>query len=228
MNFFFILLIVIFSVLSGVTANFVNGDDLIVIGKGHAPIYVSNSDTDRFDFSNDGQTDYYVKAHYTGNKNQMYKVDYKIQDECVDGNTFESAKMKLGFTDQNNVWINDEIEAWTPWFKSAKSLDNNRKIDLIYLPPGAIPIPYTSIITGDDVIQGNSKIGSFTHKDSIKELDGQSGWEGSIFFNAPIGNYTMQTIHPATGIDGCDRLAALGIPIIVKNSTSNTGHILNN
>ena len=35
--------------------------DLIVLGKGHAPIYVSNTTSTRFDFDNDGTTDYYVK-----------------------------------------------------------------------------------------------------------------------------------------------------------------------
>jgi hypothetical protein len=216
MNLFFVLTIMIFGISFVVTVDLAYGNDLIIIGKGHAPIYISNSTSDRFDFSNDGKADYYVKAHYTGNKNQMYKVDYKIQDECVDGNTFEYANMKLGFTDQNRVWINDGIEAWTPWFKSAKSFDSNRKIDLVYLPPGSAPTPYPSINNGDDVIQGNSKLGSFTHNESIQELDGQSGWVGSIFFNAPTGNYSMYTILPATGISGCDRLAAFGIPIFVK------------
>lgn len=204
-------------VLLVVPVDYANSDDLIVLGKGHAPIYVSNSDSGRFDFSNDGLTDYYVKAHYTGNENQMYKVDYKIQDECVDGNNFEEATMKLGFT-KTNVWINDGIEAWTPWFKSSKSQDDNSLINLVYLPPGAVPIPYPPNNNGDDVIQGhtNKKHGSFTHNESIKELDNQSGWEGSILFNASSGEYIMWTIHPSTGINGCDILAALGIPIDIE------------
>ncbi|HSB83560.1 MAG TPA: hypothetical protein VLD64_03640 [Nitrosarchaeum sp.] len=214
-----LLMLIGFGVLFIVTANYAYSDDLIVLGKGHSPVYISNSDSGRFDFSNDGLTDYYVKAHYTGNENQMYKVDYKIQDECVDGNNFEDAKMKLGFTAQPNVWINEGIEAWTPWFKSPKSQDDNGLINLVYLPPGTIPNSYPQSNNGEDVIQGlaTQKQGSFTHKESIKELDNQSGWEGSILFNAPAGKYFMWTIHPATGIDGCDRLAALGVPIIIKN-----------
>ena len=204
------------SILLGATVNYANSDDLIILGKGHAPIYIANSDSGRFDFSNDGLADYYVKAHYTGNENQMYKVDYKIQDECVDGDNFEDATMKLGFT-EGNVWINEGIEAWTPWFKSAISQDDNGLINLVYLSPGSIPIPYPSS-NGDDVIQGiaNKKQGSFTHKESIKELDNQAGWDGSILFNASAGEYFMWTIHPATGIDGCDRLAAFGIPVIIE------------
>ena len=204
------------SILLGATVNYANSDDLIILGKGHAPIYTSNSDSGRFDFSNDGLADYYVKAHYTGNENQMYKVDYKIQDECVDGDNFNDATMKLGFT-KGNVWINQGIEAWTPWFKSAKSQDDNGIINLVYLSPGTSPSPYPSN-NGDDVIQGiaNKKQGSFTHKESIKELDNQAGWEGSILFHASAGKYSMWTIHPATGLGGCDTLAAFGIPIIIE------------
>lgn len=193
--------------------------DLIVRGNEHAPIYVSDTDSGRFDFSNDGLDDYYVKAHYTGNEKQTYKVDYKIQDECVDGATYDSATMKIGFTKQGNpwwIWIVENIDSWNPWFKSYRSTDANHRIDLVDLPDGVIPIPYPS--SGDDVIVGDSKSnsGSFVHRDSIAELDGQSGWEGSIFFSAPAGEYILHTIHPSEGISGCDRLAALGIPIIIK------------
>lgn len=219
----FILMIVGLSILLSMTVDYATGDDLIVLGKGHAPTYIANSDSGRFDFSNDGLADYYVKAHYTGNENQMYKVDYKIQDECVDGDSFEEATMKLGFTNlepyyYNRIWINDGIEAWTPWFKSDTNQDDNGLINLVYLSQGSIPSPYPSSSNGDDVIQGivNKKQGSFTHKESIKELDNQAGWEGSIFFNASAKEYFMWTIHPATGINGCDTLAAFGIPIIIE------------
>ncbi|MEM4378273.1 MAG: hypothetical protein QXX85_04725 [Candidatus Nitrosotenuis sp.] len=191
--------------------------DLIVLGNGHAPIYVSDKDADDFDFNNDGLIDYYVKAHYRGNSNQVYKVDYKMIDECVDGDTHEDAMLKLGFsTDEplffKRTWFTD-FDAWTPWFK-AGSNDDNKRIDLVSLPHGALPIPFPS--SGDDVIQNNGKNGSFTHKNNITELDGQAGWEGSIFFRGPPGRYFMWTIHPATGISGCDTLAAFGIPIIIN------------
>jgi hypothetical protein len=192
--------------------------DLIVLGKGHAPIYVTDKDVGDYDFNNDGLIDYYVKAHFTGNSNQVYKVDYKMIDECVDGSTYEDAKLKLGFSTNDPLFFNrtwfTNFEAWTPWFKAAKN-DENKRIDLVSLPHGALPIPFPS--SGDDVIQSkDNKKGSFTHKDSIPELDGQAGWEGSIFFRGQPGKYFMWTIHPATGISGCDTLAAFGIPIIIN------------
>lgn len=191
--------------------------DLIVLGNGNAPIYISDKDSDRFDFNNDGLTDYYVKAHFTGKSQQTYKVDYKIQDECVDGSTFDTAKMKLGFTSTerfffDRVWFSD-IEVWNPWFR-AGSNDENKRIDLVSLPNGALPIPFPE--SGDDLIVSSGKTGSFKHKDRIAELDGQPGWEGSVFFKAMPGEYFMWTIHPAGGISGCDTLAAFAIPISIK------------
>lgn len=197
----------------------VDGDDLVILGKGNSPIYVSNSDSGRFDFSNDGLADYYVKAHYTGNENQQYKVDYKIQDTCVDGNTFSTATMKIGFTTKSvpneRIWLTENMEVKNPWFNSPKN-DKNRSIDLVMLPKGSSPTPYPSDGNGDDVIQGSEKQGSFIHKGSIRELDNQSGWEGSIFFNVPSGEYYLWTIHPAEGTVGCDTLAGLGIPIMIN------------
>jgi hypothetical protein len=193
--------------------------DLVIRGNEHAPIYISDTDSGRFDFNNDGLDDYYVKAHYTGNQKQTYKIDYKIQDGCVSGSSYDSATMKFGFTQKEidfskRVWMTENIEVWNPWFRSALSTDLNHKIDLIALPVGAIPIPYPS--SGDNVVVGSSKNnqGSFIHKDSIMELDGQAGWEGSIFFNAPSGEYFLHTIHPSQS--SCGGLVSLGIPIIIK------------
>jgi len=193
--------------------------DITILGKGHAPIYVSDKDVNDFDFNNDNLIDYYVRAHYTGNSNQVYKVDYKIIDECVDGSTYDSATLKLGFSTNHifffdRTWFTD-LDVWTPWFK-AGSNDANKKLDLVSLPHGALPLnPFPA--SGDDAIQGNDKKkGSFTHTSSIKELDGQAGWEGSVFFRGNPGKYLMWTIHPAGGIDGCDRFAAIGIPIIIN------------
>ena len=198
--------------------DFSHSDDLIILGNGTAPIYVSSSDSGRFDFNNDGLADYYVKAHYVGNSNQQYKVDYKIQDACVDGNTFDTAKMKLGFTTRDNpddrVWLVHDMHVWNLWFKSPKNDENNR-IDLVYLPKGKTPVPYPSEDNGEDIIQGTKTHGSFTYDNSIRELGGQSGWEGSIFFNVPHGQYYLWTIHPAQGTVGCDTLAGLGIPITI-------------
>ncbi|CAD6522373.1 conserved exported hypothetical protein [metagenome] len=204
----------------------VYSDDLIILGNGHAPFYVSNTDSARFDFDNDGTTDYYVKAHYTGNSNQQLKIDYKLQDECVDlgpkdpsdvgGDTFDDAALKIGFSSLSNSprqWFVDDIEVWNPWFKS-KHNDDNKLIDLAFVSPFVSPF-FDDDHLGDDVIQGNGKHGSFQHLSSITELDGQSGWTGSIFLNALVGEYRLWTIHPSDGFGGCDGLTGLGIPILI-------------
>ena len=121
-------------------------DDLIVLGNGHAPIYMSNSDHGRFDLDYDGNADYYVKAHYIGNSHQKLKVDYKIQDECVDlgpkdtpdvgGDTFDDAAMKIGFSTippLTRDWTIDDVTISNSWFNSKKN-DDNKQIDLALFP----------------------------------------------------------------------------------------------
>lgn len=201
-------------------------DDLIVLGKGHAPIYVSNTDSGRFDFGADGKTDYYVRSHYTGNSHQPLKIDYKIQDECVDlgpqdasdvgGDTFDDAAMKIAFSNSTNPfsnWLIDDIHVWNTWFKT-KNNDDNNLIDLAFVSTTSVPY-FDDDTRGDDVIVGSGKHGSFQHFSSIKELDGQPGWVGSIFLNAPPGDYLLWTIHPGGGYGWCDSLTGLGIPISI-------------
>jgi len=203
-------------------------DQLIIIGNGHAPIYISNVDDGRFDLDFDGNADYYVKAHYTGNTHQKLKIDYKIQDECVDlgpkdasdvgGDTFDDAAMKVGFStipNDNRDWTIENVTITNSWFNSKKN-DVNKQIDLVSFPNGFNPSKFPSTGNGDDIIQGNAKNGSFKHFDSISELGGQSGWEGSIFVNGPVGNYLLWTLLPAGGYSGCDGLSGLGIPIFIK------------
>ena len=197
-------------------------DDLIVVGNGNAPIYLSNTDNGRFDLDHDGRTDYFVKAHYTGNSHQPLKIDYKLQDECVDlgpkdasdvgGDTYDDAALKVLLTNKTGQPIIDDVVVWNPWFKSGNN-DPNREIDLVTLPP--VPPPFDDDVHGDDVIQGSKKHGSFQHYSSIDELDGQSGWSGFVFLNAPQGEYNFWTIHPAGGRGGCDGLGGFGIPIII-------------
>jgi len=202
-------------------------DDLIILGNGHAPIYMSNTDSGRFDLNSDGNADYFVKSHYTGNSNQKLKVDYKIQDECVDlgpkdasdvgGDTFNDAAMKIGFStipNANRDWTIDDVVITNFWFNS-KNNDANKQIDLVSFPDGFVPSDLPPLGNGDDVIQGDGKKGSFKHFDSVSELGGQSGWEGSIFVDGPVGNYSLWTLHPSGGRGGCDGLSAFGIPIFI-------------
>jgi len=206
-------------------------DNLIVLGNGHAPIYMSNSTSNRFDQNNDGDADYFIKAHYTGNSHQKLKIDYKIQDECVDlgpidapdvgGDTFDDAAMKIAFstipTPSSEVhWIIDDVTISNSWFNSKKN-DDNKQIDLVSFPDGIFPSAFPPTEDGDDVIQGDGKKGAFKHLDSISELGGQSGWSGSIFVDGPVGDYLLWTIHPSGGIDGCDLLTGSGFQISIKD-----------
>ena len=202
-------------------------EDLIILGNGNAPIYMSNIDSGRFDLNSDGNADYYVKAHYTGNLHQKLKIDYKIQDECVDlgpidapdvgGDTFDDAAMKIGFSTIlpiNRDWTIDGVTISNSWFNSKKN-DINQQIDLVSFPDGFTPFELSPPGNGDDVIQGDDKQGSFKHVDSISELGGQSGWVGSIFVNGPVGDYFLWTLHPSGGRGGCDVLSGFGISISI-------------
>jgi len=215
-------------VLASLLTTVVYADDLIVLGNGHAPFYISNHDEGRFDFSNDLKADYHVKAHYIGNSHQQLKIDYKLQDLCVEegswdvenpgGDTFDDALLKFALSnnvqsDPQRIWLTEDITLWNPWFKSKKH-DDNKMIDLSTFPTWK-QRPFPGDGNGDDAIQSLGKSGSFKHSNSINELDDQSGWEGSIFLTAPPGNYILWTIHPSGGQDGCDRLGGLGIPIII-------------
>jgi len=204
-------------------------DDLIVLGNGHAPIFMSNSDSGRFDLNHDGDADYFVKAHYTGNSHQKLKIDYKIQDECVDlgpkdapdvgGDTFDDAAMKIGFSTippLTRDWTIDDVKITNSWFNSKKN-DDNKQIDLAVFPDKFIPSELPAPGNGDNAIQGDGKKGSFKHLDSISELGGQSGWTGSIFVDGPVGEYALWTLHPSGGFGGCDGLSGFGIPIIITD-----------
>lgn len=204
-------------------------DDLIILGNGHAPIYMSNSDSGRYDLNFDGNADYFVKAHYTGNLHQKLKIDYKIQDECVDlgskdapdigGDTFDDVAMKIAFSTiptSTRDWTIEDVTITNSWFNSKKN-DDNKKIDLALFPDKFVPSNLPAPENGDNAIQGDLEKSSFKHIDSISELGGQSGWVGSIFVNGPVGEYALWTIHPSGGFGGCDSLSGFGIPIIITN-----------
>jgi len=195
-------------ILSSLVFSIGYSDNLIVLGNGHAPIYMSNSDSGRFDLDNDGNADYYVKAHYTGNSHQKLKVDYKIQDECVD----------LGPKDASDMGGDtfDDVTITNSWFNSKKN-DENKLINLAVFPDNFVPSNLPASENGDNVIQSNGKTSSFKHLDSISELGDQSGWVGTIFVNAPEGEYALWTLHPSGGYGGCDGLSGFGIPIIIAD-----------
>jgi len=202
-------------------------EEPILLVNGKSPIFMSNSDSGRFDLNHDGDADYYVKAHYTGNSHQKLKVDYKIQDVCVDlgpkdapdvgGDTYDDVAMKIGFSTippLTRDWTIEDVTITNSWFNSKKN-DDNKKIDLATFTDKFIPSSLPAPGNGDNAIQGDGKKGSFKHSDSISELGGQSGWTGTIFVDGPVGEYALWTLHPARGYGGCDGLAGFGIPIII-------------
>lgn len=187
---------------------------------------MSKIDTGTYDAENDGLIDYFLRLEYPKNSKKPVQIDYKIQDECVDlglkdpsnigGDTFEDAAMKIGISTppptSTRQWLSDDVKAWNDWFKSKKN-DENKMIDLFYLDT---PFPFfEDDVNGENVIQGNKNGNSFTHFSSIDELNGQSGWEGTIFFKLPAGDYILWTIHPSGGFGGCDGLSGLGILVSI-------------
>lgn len=184
-------------------------------------IDITDVDSASLDFSNDLIPDYYVQLEYTGDPKKPAKIDYKIQDVCVDlgpkddsdgGNTYDDTAMKIGVSTVSRAWLIDEMIVWNDWFKK-KNNNSNQMIDLIFSPVRSLP--HFEDLDGDNVIQGNEKKNSFAYSESISELGGQSGWIGFVYFDAPPGDYLFWTVHPASGIDGCDRLAAQGILVTI-------------
>jgi len=186
-------------------------------------VNVVEEDFDTSDENNDGIPDYYVSLKYTEDPKQPTKISYKIQDECVDlgpkdasdvgGDTYDDAAMMIGVTNTSkSVWFIDDMIVWNDWFKK-KNNDDNQMVDLVFSPSRFLP--HFEDLHGDNVIRGDAKKTSFEHFTSIPELGGQSGWEGFLYFNAPSGDYLFWTVHPAGGIDECDRLAAQGILVTI-------------
>lgn len=192
--------------------------------KKHAPVEIASEHNKIFyDFDDDGLNDYYFKIQRTGSSDRQFMADIKIRDTCVDGINHEEAKMKLGFTNlefdyTKREWLTEEFYVSNNWFESNHSTDLNHKIDLVELPNGSVATPFPE--SGDDLIQKslNSNDASFKHKNNVRELDGQAGWEGSIYFNGPEGEYFIWSIFPAEGSpngEECDIVAALGVGINV-------------
>lgn len=126
-----LLLVLGLIVFASISVVFVYSDDLVIIGNGHAPIFISNSTDIRLDENGDMKADYFVKAHYIENSNQQLKIDYKIQDECVDdgswdvqttgGDTFDDASLKFDLSTSTGFhWITEDVSIYNSWFNSKK------------------------------------------------------------------------------------------------------------
>ena len=182
---------------------------------------VIETDVDTVAMVPGGPIDYYVKSIHTGKDKKQVIVEYKIQDECVDlgpkdpdnvgGDTYEDAAMKFGVSTLDRVWLTEGPIVWNKWFKQN---DENKKINLISLPPVSFS-PFDDDILGDDAIQGDESGGSFTHEPSVSEVADRPGWVGSVYFTAPPGDYILWTIHPAGGYGWCDGMQGQGILVTI-------------
>ena len=199
-------------------------DDFEEHSKGHHKFGISKKETATLDTNSDGLTDFYAKGSFNGTSHHAFRVNYKIQDCLAHGSTFSDATMKLGFTNANYpsyTWYTVGFKAWNNWFQSAKNPDPSKQITLISEGTTGTPgLPFPT--SGNNVFQQslNGNSGSFTHSNSVKELGGQSGWEGTILFTAPPGSYLIWTVFPAHGGPGCDAYAGLGLTINVSDYSS--------
>ncbi|TRZ79536.1 MAG: hypothetical protein D4R90_03735 [Nitrosopumilales archaeon] len=199
-----------------------NGDIKEFENHDHTKYFKAKKETATFDANYDGLNDFYAKGYFNNTDNKVFHIDYKIQDCLPHGSTFANAKMKVGFSnpDAPYAWYSNGFKAWNSWFKSVHNPDPDKQIELVVINDGAGNFPSAGFpSSGDNIFQKsiNMNTGSFTYYSKIKELGGQSGWEGSISFTAPLGSYLFWTIFPATGYgESCDHIAGLGIPVNVN------------
>lgn len=173
------------------------------------------------------EIDLFIEIKKPKKEGDPFRVKIEIDDACVKGSTSDEAKMKLGFTTDAprslRDWLPDDFIVKNKFFSSKKSSDSNKKIDLVDLPTGAVPIPFPEDPNGEDLIQQDGKKKSFKHKDKLQKIDRQSGWNGKFDFTGPPGEYLMHLIFPAEGIIGelCDGVSAINfniqIPQFVRN-----------
>lgn len=204
-----------------------NSDGTEIENHDHTKYFKTKKENATFDANNDGLNDFYVKGYFNNTSNKVFRLDYKIQDCLPHGSTFADAKMKVGFSNLvfPYTWYSNGFKAWNSWFQSAKNPDPDKQIELVIINNGFGNSPARAFpSSGDNVIQKtlNANSGSFKHSSNIKELGGQSGWEGSILFTAQPGTYLFWTIYPAGGseTDLCDQIAGIGITINVSEKQS--------
>ncbi|MCV0392436.1 MAG: hypothetical protein K5790_03960 [Nitrosopumilus sp.] len=171
------------------------------------------------DLNYDKIDDVYIKIVDSGKKDKPIKMDIKIRDACVNGDIPEDAAMKMAFMGPGMYVVNERLtdegfHVTNEWFKENdddKQIDRFTEIVTFFsLPP-----------TGDDMIQGTISDGSFDHNDSgIKEIEGQTGWEGSIEIKGYPGQYEMVLFFPLTSPtnegDDCNIISAISIPFEIN------------
>lgn len=177
-------------------------------------------DEESGDLSGDDIDDIYLKIKNPEKSNKAIKLDLKIKDSCVNGVIHDEAIMKMAFMGPGvyitNERLTDEgFDVTNNWFKKN---DENKQIDrfteiitFFSLPP-----------TGDDLIQKNPEDnkGSFDYNEKgIKEIGGQTGWEGTIEIRGNTGDYELLLFFPVTSPssegDDCNTYSAISVPFTI-------------
>ena len=166
------------------------------------------------DLDYDTDADIYLKMLKPKKIGKPYNVEIKITSECVKGDTYEDAGMKIGFTTdpKSTVSFHEEFEMTNKWFKK---YDEDKQIDVVEIDSIAIYSNFPE--TGDDFIQidAESMEGSFDYNESIPILDDQQGWEGKFQFKGEPGDYRIVFWMPETDRESefkCNFLSSFTIP----------------
>lgn len=173
-----------------------------------------------FDWHINDLDDVYLKIIDPKKSDKPKKVEIKIAKECVKGDNYEDAAMKVGFSIEKSrtlEYFDEEFEITNKWFKKN---DFNKKIDPVVINT-LKEYDFEFPESGDDLIQKNPSDmkGSFEFISSIPELDGQSGWDGKFEFKGDPGDYFMNFFFPHT-VEGseftCNFVTVLAIPTTIN------------
>lgn len=172
------------------------------------------------DLDYDNDADIYLKILKPKKVGKPYQVEMKMTSECVKGDTYEDAGLKMGFSapiKESTESFHEEFEMTNKWFKK---YDLNKQIDLVVIDSVSTYNSYPE--TGDDFIQLNPDTmeGSFDYSSApIAILDDQPGWEGKFQFKGEPGEYHMVVWVPITQADSgfiCNFLGSFTIPSTIE------------
>lgn len=186
------------------------------------------------DMNFDGSPDVYLKIVDPNKKNKPKEIEFKITGECVNGVTYDDARMKIGVSVPKPgpgqfalEFFDEEVHATNKWFKEN---DPNEKIDPVII--STISEYFSFPDSGDDLIQKNpeKEEGSVNFTlESISEIGNQNGWIGKFTLDAEPGDYAMHFWFPLTEPtiegDSCNFVSSFSVPTtfedkIVKQVTT--------
>ncbi len=178
------------------------------------------------DMNFDGVPDVYLKVIDPNKKNKPKQIQIKITGECVNGEIYDDARMKIGLSVPDPgpglfplEFFDEEVHATNKWFKKN---DPNGRIDPAVI--STIAEFFSFPASGDDLIQKNpeDKKGSFDFTlDPISEIGDQSGWTGKFTLDAEPGDYALHFWFPLTEPtiegDSCNFVSSFSIPTTVSD-----------